>query len=229
MSHKVHPYSHRLGIIRDWQSRWFARISGPGGKDQGEFQKLLKADVLLREFLEKRLRGYYVNAIEIERGPNVLRVIIKTARPGMVIGRAGEGSTKLKAEIVEFLRNIGATVPKGFHMDIEEVKNPESHARVAAQMISEGLEKRLPFKRVARQAMDKIMANKNVQGVKVVLSGRLGGADMGRTEMLRRGRLPLQTLRADIDFAREKAYLSYGVIGVKVWIYRGEIFEHATA
>lgn len=216
MSHKVHPYAHRLGIIRDWQSRWFGV--------RGQFQKFLKADVLLREFLEKKLRGLSVNTIDIERGRNSLRLTIRTARPGMLIGRSGEGSTKLRAEIVKFLRRIEAEVPKEFHLDIEEIKNPEMHARLVAQMIAEGLEKRLPFRRVAKQALDKALGNRAVGGVRVTLSGRLGGADIGRTETLKKGRLPLQTLRADIDFAREKAYLSYGVVGIKVWIYRGEIF-----
>lgn len=217
MSHKVHPYSHRLGVIRDWQSRWFA--------PRGRYQQFLKADVLVREFLEKRLRGMYVDSIDIERGANSLRIAIRTSRPGMVIGRSGEGSTKLKNDLTAFLRRIKSEIPKDFRLDIEEVKNPESHAHIAAQMIAEGLEKRMPFKRVAKQTMDKVMAVRGVQGVRVVLSGRLGGAEMGRTENMKRGRLPLQTLRADVDFAREKAYLSYGVIGVKVWIYRGEIFD----
>ncbi len=220
MSHKVHPYAHRLGIIRDWQSRWFG-----GG---GQYQQFLKADVLLREYLEKKLRGLYLNAIEIERGQNSLRVIIKTSRPGMLIGRSGEGAVKLKNDMLKFLLRLGVTVPKDFRLDIDEVKNPESHAKIAAQMIAEGLEKRLAGKRVVRQVMDKVMANKNVQGVRVTLSGRLGGAEIGRVETLKKGRLPLQTLRADIDFAREKAYLPYGVTGIKVWIYRGDIFDSKT-
>ncbi len=217
MSHKVHPYSHRLGIIRDWQSRWFGV--------RGKYQEFLKADVLLREFLEKRLRGFFVDSLEIERGAHSLRVIVKTSRPGMVIGRSGEGSNRLKQDIAKFLKKIKAEIPKEFRLDIEEVKNPEAHARIAAQMIVEGLEKRMPFKRVAKQTVEKVLANRSVEGVKVALSGRLGGAEMGRYESYKKGRLPLQTLRADIDFAREKAYLSYGVIGVKVWIYRGEIFD----
>ncbi len=216
MSHSVHPYSHRLGIIRDWKSRWFAR--------PGNYQKLLKADVLLREMLEKRLRGFYVEAIEIERGSNYLRLIIKTSRPGMVIGRSGEGAQKLKADILHFWQRREIAVPKDLRLDIEEVKNPESHARIAAQMIVESLEKRFPFKRAARQVMEKVMANKNVRGVKVTMNGRLGGAEMSRSESFKKGNLPLQTLRADIDYALEEAHMSYGVIGVKVWIYRGEIF-----
>lgn len=217
MSHKVHPYSHRLGIIRDWQSRWFGT--------RGQYQQYLKADVLLREFLDKKLRGLAVNSIDIERGRNSLRLKVRSARPGLLIGRSGEGSTKLRSEIVKFLTRIEAEIPKEFHLDIEEVKNPETQARLVAQIIGEGLEKRMPFKRVMKQAIDKALGNRDVKGVKVTLSGRLGGADIGRTETLKKGQLPLQTLRADIDFAREKAYMSYGVVGIKVWIYRGEIFD----
>ncbi len=217
MTHSVHPYSHRLGIIRDWKSRWF-------GSHRGQYQEFLKTDVLLREFLTKRLRGMYVNSLEMERNQNIYRIIIKTARPGMVIGRSGEGSTKIKNEIITKLRKAKLPLPKEIRVDVEEVKEPESQAAIVAYMIAEGLEKRLPFRRVMKQTMEKVMTAKGVKGVKVTLSGRLGGAEMGRVESLRLGQVPLQTLRADIDFAREKAYLTYGVIGVKVWIYRGEIF-----
>ncbi len=214
MTHTVHPYAHRLGIIRDWKSRWFGA--------RGQYQAYLRTDVLLREFLTKRLRGYFVESVDIERGANVYRLIIKTARPGMIIGRAGEGMIKLKADCEKFLSKIKADVPKDFKIDVEEVKNPEAHAAIAAYLVAEGLEKRLPFRRVVKQVLDKIMANKGVLGGKITLSGRLGGAEMGRYESLKQGQIPLQTLRADIDFAREKAYLSYGVIGVKVWIYRAD-------
>lgn len=218
MTHKVHPYSYRLGIIRDWQSRWFGA--------RGKYQEYLKADVLLREYLTKRLRGLYVDSIDIERGENSFRITVRTSRPGMVIGRSGEGAVKLKNDVTAFLKKIGAEIQKEFKIEIEEVKNPESRAAIVAYMIAEGLEKRLPFRRVAKQAMEKAMAARGVEGIKVVLSGRLGGADMGRREAFKVGRVPLTTLRADIDFAREKAYLSYGVIGIKVWIYRGEVFNN---
>lgn len=216
MTHRVHPYSHRLTVIRDWQSRWFGR-----GK---EYRDFLKADVLLREFLTKRLRGNYVSQVEIERGQGTYKLIIKTSRPGMIIGRGGDGITKLKSEILAELKKLKLPLPKNVSIDVEEVKDPESQAAIVAYMIAEGLEKRLPFRRVLRQTIEKVSANRNVKGIKVTLSGRLGGADMSRTESLKRGQIPLQTLRADIDFAREKAYLYYGVIGIKVWIYRGEIF-----
>ena len=217
MSHSVHPYAHRLATIRDWQSRWF-------GRPRGQYQEYLKADISIREYLEKRLRGFFVNRVEIERGGALYRVMIKTARPGLIIGRNGEGAIKLKDDLLALLRRIKATIPKDFKLDIEEAKHPETHAALAAQMVAEGLEKRFSFKRVIKQAVEKAMASKLVLGVKVTVAGRLDGADIARTETIKKGRLPLQTLRADIDFAREKAYLAYGVIGVKVWIYRGDIF-----
>ena len=219
MTHSVHPYSHRLGIIRDWKSRWFGK--------NGQYQEMLRGDITIREFLQKRLRGFYVETVEIERSQDSIRVIIKTARPGMLIGKSGEGVAKLKQEILKQLTRRQILLPKELKLDIEEVKDPDSRSAIVAQMVAEGLEKRLPFRRVLKQTIEKVMGNKNVLGIKITLSGRLGGADMGRTESLKDGQIPLQTLRADIDFAREKANLSYGVIGVKVWIYRGEIFDES--
>ena len=217
MTHSVHPYAHRLGIIRDWKSRWFGV-----GKNYREF---LRADVVLREYLEKRLRGLYIADLQIERSVNQYKIIIKTSRPGMLIGRGGDGVTKLKNDIYGKLKKIGAKIPKELSIEIEEIKEPETQAAIVAYMIAEGLEKRMPFRRVLKQTVEKTLTNKNVKGIKVVISGRLGGADMSRTEMMKKGQVPLQTFRADVDFAREKAYMHYGVIGIKVWIYRGEIFS----
>lgn len=217
MTHVVHPFSHRLGIIRDWKSRWF------GGKDQ--YRIFLKSDVVLREYLDKKLRPYYVASIEMERSKKTLRLIIKTSRPGMIIGRSGDGAQKLRDDIMKLAHKKKLSIPADFKIDIEEVRSPESNAVIVAKMAAEGLEKRLPFRMVMKQTLEKVMANRDVKGAKIALSGRLGGAEMGRNEELKKGGIPLQTFRADIDFAREKAYLSYGVIGVKVWIYKGEIFE----
>jgi len=217
MSHIVHPYSHRLGIIKDWRSRWF------GAK--GQYQKLLKSDVLVREFLEKRLRGLYVSGVDIERGSKLFRIIIRTSRPGLLIGKSGEGAVRLKNEIVKLIRNRGLVGAENLKLDIEEVRSPESNAAIVAHMVVEGLEKRLPFRRVMKQTVDKVMANRDVKGVRIYLGGRLGGAEMARTEELKKGRIPLQTLRADIDFTRARAHMTYGDIGIKVWIYKGEIFS----
>lgn len=217
MSHTVHPYSHRLGIIRDWKSRWFG--------DKKQYRDFLRGDVLLREYLEKRLRGFYVASLEIERSEKLFRILIKTARPGMIIGRSGEGAAKLKADIEKEARRLKIDLPETMKIDIEEVRYPEGNAAVVGAMVAEGLEKRLPFRMVMKQTIEKVMANREVKGAKISLSGRLGGAEMSRSEEIKRGGIPLQTFRADIDFAREKAYLPYGVIGIKVWIYKGEVFE----
>lgn len=218
MSHTVHPYSHRLGIIRDWKSRWF-------GMDKS-YRTALKADLSIREFLQKELRANYVGGIDIERNQKVLRVIVKTSRPGMLIGKAGDGVVKLREKIMKLLRDKRAEVAgQELKLDIEEVRNPESNAAIAAMMVAEALEKRLPFRRVMKQTIEKVMANKNVQGIRIRLGGRLGGAEIARSEELKKGRIPLQTLRADIDFAREEAHMTYGNIGIKVWIYKGEIFK----
>lgn len=180
---------------------------------------------MIREFLQKKLRGMYIDGIEMERNRTTYRILIRTARPGMIIGRQGEGAIKLRKIVLEKMAKIGVPVPKDLKIDIEEVRLPETHSAIVGQMIAEGLEKRLPFRRVMKQAIEKVMANRNVLGCRVTLSGRLGGAEMGRRENMLKGRLPLQTLRADIDFAREKAHMTYGDIGVKVWIYKGDVFE----
>jgi small subunit ribosomal protein S3 len=216
MTHTVHPFSHRLGIIRDWKSRWFGV--------RGKYQDYLKCDVLLRGYLEKRFRGQYVSNIEMERGEKVLRIIIETSRPGMIIGRSGEGATKLREDIVSFIKKNKLTADGEVKVDIKEVRSPESNASIVSQMVAEGLEKRMPFRRVMKQTVEKVMANRDVEGVKIELSGRLGGATMARQEKIKRGRIPLQTFRADVDFTKYEARLPYGGIGIKVWIYRGEIF-----
>lgn len=167
----------------------------------------------------------YVGGIDIERGAKSLRVIIKTSRPGVVIGRNGEGAVKLKNDIAAILRKNKIPLQEEFRLDIEEIRSPESNASIVGQMIAETLEKRMPFRRVMKQTVEKVMANRDVKGVKIYLGGRLGGAEMARREVLKRGQIPLQTFRADIDFAREKAHMTYGDIGIKVWIYKGEVFK----
>lgn len=217
MTHIVHPYAHRLGIIRDWKSRWFA-----GAKPT--FRENIKVDQTVRTFLAKRLRGTYSANIEIERTATELHVIVHTARPGLVIGRSGENATKLRQELVAVVRKAAPGDKRAVKLDILEVRQPETDAAVVAYMVAEGLEKRLPFRRVLKSTAEKVMAVKDVQGARITISGRLGGAEMSRKEQIKRGRIPLQTFRADIDFAHDEAYLPYGVIGIKVWIYRGNIF-----
>jgi small subunit ribosomal protein S3 len=217
MTHTVHAYAHRLGIIRDWKSRWFST--------DAKFRANLKCDILVREWLQKKLRGQYISDIEIERNDKMMRLILKTSRPGIIIGRNGEGATKLKSEIEKFLRKNGEEVTTILKLEIEEVRSPESSAPIVAQMLAEGLEKRMPFRRVMKQMIEKVMACRDVKGVRVYMTGRLGGAEMARTETLKKGQIPLQTLRADIDYKNYEANLPYGKIGIKVWIYKGEVFK----
>ncbi|MFZ3011518.1 MAG: 30S ribosomal protein S3 [Minisyncoccia bacterium] len=221
MSKIVHPYAHRLIILRDWKSRWFA--------DPKKYVAYLKGDVLVRQYLEKKLRGMYISSIEIERSRKATRFIIKTSRPGLLIGRNGEGATKLKEDILKKMDKLKLPRPEDFKLEIVEIANPEADAAIVAYMIAEGLEKRMPYRRVIKQIIEKVMTARGVEGARVVLSGRLGGAEIARTEELKRGSIPLQTFRADIDFKRERATLSYGVVGIKVWIYRGKIFADKKA
>jgi small subunit ribosomal protein S3 len=218
MTHVVHPYSHRLGIIRDWKSRWF-------GKNQSTYVDHLRADVLVRAFLTKKLRGMYLSSIEIERSEKQYRIMLHTSRPGMIIGRGGDGIEKLRASLKKEMARLKIIVPQDVKVDIIEVTNPEADAAIVAAMVMEGIEKRLPFRRVLKTTIEKVMANRDVQGARISVSGRLGGAEMARRENIKRGGIPLQTLRADIDFARERANMTYGVIGIKVWIYRGMKFD----
>jgi small subunit ribosomal protein S3 len=216
MSKVVHPYAHRLVILRDWKSRWFAAK---------KYRSLLESDVVIREFLAKKLRGFYVSRVEIERNVKSTKVMVYTSRPGMIIGRSGEGATKLKSDLVSALKKRKISIPEDFKFDIVEVTNPDADAAIVACMIAEGLEKRLPFRRVMKQTIEKVIATRGVKGARIYLGGRLGGAEIARSEQIKRGSIPLQTFRADVDFAREKAHMSYGDIGIKVWIYRGEVFS----
>lgn len=222
MTHTVHPYAHRLGIIRDWKSRWFA-------PDAQTYRENIRSDEAIRRFLKKRLRGTYSAGVEIERSTGEIRIIVSTARPGLVIGRSGENAGKLRAELARLIRTVTPAERRALKLDVVEVRQPEADAAVVAYMVAEGLEKRLPFRRVLKMTVEKVAAVREVEGVRIAISGRLGGAEMSRKEEAKKGRIPLQTLRADIDFAHEEAYLPYGVIGIKVWIYKGEITEtHAT-
>lgn len=219
MTHIVHPYAHRLGTLRDWKSRWFVR-------DQKKYREYVRTDTVLRDYLKKRLKGMYVGSIDIERNDVVLRIIVKTSRPGLIIGRSGEGATKLKKDVLHVLHGLNLSEKPEVKIDVEEIRSPESSAAIVAEMVVESLEKRMAFRRVLKQTIEKVIANRDVQGVRIALAGRLGGAEMSRREEIKRGRIPLQTLRADVDFARAEAYMPYtGLIGVKVWIYKGDVFS----
>ncbi len=222
MTHTVHPYAHRLGIIRGWKSRWFAG-------DKKSYRENVKVDETVRRFLTKRLRGSFTSGIEIERSANELRIILSTARPGLVIGRSGENAAKLRKEIVGVVRKAAPEDRRTLKFDIVEIRQAETDAAVVAYMVVEGLEKRMPFRRVLKQTVEKVIAAREVEGVRICISGRLGGAEMSRSEQLKKGRIPLQTFRADIDFAQEEAKLPYGIIGVKVWIFRGNVYQDKKA
>jgi len=218
MTHTVHPYAHRLGIIRDWKSRWFAG-------DKKNFRENILVDERIRQFVDKKLRGMHVAGVEIERSQSEVRIVIHTARPGLVIGRSGENATKLRKEMSDVIRKAAPKHARTVKLDIVEIRQPETNAMIVAQMVAEGLEKRLPFRRVLKGTVEKVMAVREVLGCRVVISGRLGGADMSRIEQIKKGRIPLQTFRANIDYAHFEAHLPYGQIGIKVWVYLGETYE----
>ncbi|MCK4891274.1 MAG: 30S ribosomal protein S3, partial [Candidatus Pacebacteria bacterium] len=193
------------------KSRWF---------NSSNYQEYLREDVELREFLEEKLKKAAVEDIIIERSSNNVVVNIYSARPGIVIGRGGTGAEELKAEIIKKIN--GKTEVK---VNIVEIRNSELSSKLVAQAVAEQIEKRIPFRRVLKQAMERTMQNKQAQGIKITVAGRLNGAEMARTEWLSDGKIPLQTIRADIDFAKYTARTTYGAIGIKVWIYKGEVFE----
>jgi len=213
MGQKVNPQGIRLGITSDWKSRWFSKKDLP---------RQLKEDIEIRELLFKKLKTASIGSVELERSAGAVKVIIKTARPGIIIGRGGTGVEDIKKLIKDTFFKQKKTVLK---VEIEEIKNIEENAMVIAQNVAEQLEKRLPFRRVLKTTIERMMEGNKIKGIKVEISGRLGGADMSRREWLVKGNLPLHTLRADIDFAKTVARTTFGVIGVKIWINRGEKFE----
>ena len=210
MGQKISPISFRTGIQKDWASHWF------GGR---KYVPYLKDDVAVRGFLNKKLKSTSVDRVELERGTDALNVIIFTARPGLLIGRGGTGVEELKNAIQKLLKN-----KVSIRIEIQEVKNPEASDMIMAESIVDQIEKRIPFRRVMKQTLAKIIASKQVKGAKILLGGRLDGAEIARSEHLEEGNLPLQTLRADIDYAKATAHTTYGTVGVKVWIYKGEKF-----
>ena len=210
MGQKVHPTSIRLGIIRDWSSKCYA-----SGK---EFVSIIHADLKLRKFLEQRFRKAGVSNVRIERSAtNVVIVTIFTARPGMIIGRGGKEADKLRTEISKIIK-----VP--VRLNVEEVKKPELDATLTAQSVAQQLENRVMFRRAMKRAVSSAL-RLGAKGVKIKVSGRLGGAEIARNEWYREGRVPLHTLRADVDYGFAEAMTTYGVIGVKVWIFKGEVFD----
>ncbi|PIW91029.1 MAG: 30S ribosomal protein S3 [Candidatus Nealsonbacteria bacterium CG_4_8_14_3_um_filter_39_7] len=213
MSHKVNPKTFRIKGIEDWDSRGFYGDN---------FPQYLEEDFKIREFLEKKIGTLGVENIETERSSGKITIIVSSARPGLIIGRGGEGIEKLKNEITEMLFSSKKTKAnkKTLKLEIKEVKEPWASASLSAQWVVQQIEKRFPFRKVLKRAIDKIMMVKEVQGVRIDVSGRLGGAEIARREWLKKGRLPRQTIRANIDYALKEARCTYGTIGVKVWIYK---------
>lgn len=211
MGQKISPTSLRVGIQKDWSSHWF------GGR---KYVPYLKEDLAVRSYLVKKLKNMSVADIQIDRNADTISIIISTARPGLLIGRGGGGIEELKTIIQKKILKKKAPV----RIEVQELKSPETSAAVMAESIVDQIEKRLPFRRIMKQTLAKIIANRQVKGAKIQMGGRLDGAEIARTEHLEEGSLPLQTLRADIDYAKKTALTTYGTIGVKVWIYKGEKF-----
>ncbi len=222
MSHKVHPKIYRAKKLTDWDSRWLNK------KKKTQY---LEEDFRIREYIHKKIGKLGVEKVEIERLPGKTIIIISSSRPGLIIGRGGTGIEELKRQLEKIIdrgKPSSAKTMEGkkeLKIEIKEIRNPWTSAALSGQWVAQQLERRMPHRRVLKQVIEKIMASKEVKGARVEVSGRLGGAEIARREWLRKGRMPLQTLRADIDYAREKANCSYGVIGIKVWIYKGEKFE----
>ena len=210
MGQKVNPIGLRLGINRTWDSRWFA--------DTKEYGDLLHEDLAIREYIKKACAQAGVSRVVIERPHRKCRVTIHTARPGVIIGKKGADIEKLRRKLGEFTKSE-------LHLNIVEIRRPELDAQLVAENIAQQLERRVSFRRAMKRAMQNSI-RMGAQGVRINAAGRLGGAEIARTEWYREGRVPLHTLRADIDYAIAEAKTAYGVIGVKVWIFKGEILEH---
>ena len=210
MGHKVNPIGLRLGINRTWDSRWYAK--------KGEYAQLLHEDIKIREFLKNELKQAAVSKVVIERPHKKCRVTIHAARPGLVIGKKGADIETLRKKLANFTASE-------LHLNIVEVRKPELDAQLVAESIAQQLERRVSFRRAMKRSVQNAM-RMGALGIRVNVSGRLGGAEIARTEWYREGRVPLHTLRADIDYALAEASTPYGIIGVKVWIFKGEIMEH---
>jgi len=213
MGHKVNPVGIRLGIAKDWNSKWFA--------NKREYAEYLGADLKVRELLKKKLAQAGISKIQIERPAKTARVTIHTARPGVVIGKKGEDIEKLRKE-------VSAVMGVPAHINVTEVRKPELDAQLVAESIAQQLERRIMFRRAMKRSVQNAM-RLGALGIKVNVAGRLNGAEIARSEWYREGRVPLHTLRADIDYGFAEAKTTYGIIGVKVWVFKGEIFDlHAS-
>ena len=226
MTHKVHPKAFRIKGMEDFNIRGFYGANMP---------QYLEEDFLIKDFLRHALAEASVANIEIEHSANKLNVIIESARPGLIIGRGGEGIENLKKAIESRMAKkmkgkkarpaSGKASVRQIKIDIREIKNPWISATLVGQMIAQQIEKRIPFRQALKRSIERVMQNKEAKGIKLEIAGRLNGNEIARTEWLKQGRMPLQTIRADIDYAQVEAHCTYGVIGIKVWIYKGEKFD----
>jgi small subunit ribosomal protein S3 len=211
MGQKVNPVGIRLGIVRDWTAKWYANSK--------DYPNYLNIDLKVREYLQTKLAGASVSKISIERPARNARITIFTARPGVIIGKKGD-------EVEQLRQQVGRMMGVPVHINIEEIRKPELDAKLVAESVAQQLERRVMFRRAMKRAVQNAM-RQGALGIKITVAGRLGGAEIARTEWYREGRVPLHTFRADIDYATAIAKTTYGVIGVKVWIFKGEVFEKA--
>jgi len=210
MGHKVNPISFRVQVSKDWQSKWFAT------KNYADF---LHEDLQIRNYILKNLgRKAGVSRVKIERNANQISVTVITSRPGVIIGRGGTGAVELKANLSKLVKDSQIK-----DINIEEVREPEADAQLVADNVATQLERRMAYKRAIKQAVEKALKSSNVKGVKIMVAGRLNGAEIARREFVAKGKIPLQTIKADIDYSTSRARTTYGIIGVKVWIYRGDV------
>ena len=212
MGQKVHPVGIRLGISTDWNSKWYASSS--------DFPNLLNADIAIRNYLKKKLENANVSKIQIERPTRAAVITIHTARPGVVIGKKGADIEKLREEVAK----LAGLHLNSVKINIEEIRKPELDAQLVAESIAQQLERRVMFRRAMKRSIQNTM-RMGAEGIKIMVSGRLNGAEIARSECYHEGRVPLHTLRADIDYGFAEALTTYGILGVKVWIYKGEIFD----
>ncbi|PRX26211.1 SSU ribosomal protein S3P [Orenia metallireducens] len=208
MGQKIHPHGLRVGVVKDWDAKWYA--------NKEDYSDLLHEDLEIRDHVKGKMYDAGISRIVIERAANRIKINIHTARPGMVIGKGGSEVNDLRAE-------LEAMTSKQVQVNVVEVKNPDQDAQLVAENIAEQIENRVSFRRAMKQSIGRAMRQRGVEGIKVLCSGRLGGADMARTEGYSEGSVPLHTLRADIDYGFTEADTTYGKIGIKVWIYKGEI------
>lgn len=223
MTHKVHPKIFRIKEVKDCPTRGFY---------EKDFSEFLAQDFCIREFISKKLKFAYIDKIEIERFNNDIKIIIHSSKPGLIIGRGGENIIKIKKELEEKIKKLATSKKnilgkeemkapsKNIKIEVKEIKNPWISAVIVGQLVAEDIEKRMKYRRVLKQAISKILASKEILGARIQLSGRLNGVEMARTEWIGEGRMPRQTIAANIDYAQSEAYCTYGVIGIKVWIYK---------